>query len=91
MLILEEREAGASMVMMDMRYMWSEMDSPDVMLKRRQPSRLVVLRRSRRCRKGRGVPGWDVGGGDGRAARAKACEYWFERMLSCRVGARCRM
>lgn len=42
--------------MMDMRYMWSAMDSPaaDRMLKRRQPSRLVVLRRSRRWRKGRG-------------------------------------
>ena len=83
---LEEREAGASMVSMDMRYMWSEMDSPDVMLKRRQPSRLVVLRRSRRCRKGRGVPGWDVGGGDERASRAKACQYWSECTLSCRVG-----
>lgn len=58
------------MVMMDMRYMWSEMDSPDVIPKRRQPSRLVVLRRSSRCRKGKGVLGWAVGGGSGRAARA---------------------
>ena len=42
------------MVMMDMRYIWSEMDSPWLMLKRRQPSRLVVLRRSRRWKKGSG-------------------------------------
>jgi len=50
------------MVMMDMRYMWSEMDSPWLMPKRRHPSRLVVLRRSRRWKKGRGedelVSGW---------------------------------
>ena len=50
-------EGGASIVMMDMRYMWSEIDSPVVMPKRRQPSRLVVLRRSRRWRKGRGEEG----------------------------------
>lgn len=37
-----------------MRYMWSAIDSPWTMPKRRQPSRLVVLRRWRRCRKGRG-------------------------------------
>lgn len=58
------------MVMMDMRYMWSEMDSPDVMPKRRQPSRLVVLRRSRRWRKGRGEVDWEVGRAVGRFARA---------------------
>lgn len=28
MLILEAREGGANMVMSDMRYMWSEIDSP---------------------------------------------------------------
>lgn len=61
----DESEAGASMVMMDMRYMWSAIDSPDVMPKRRQPSRLVVLRRSRRCRNGMGVGGLE-GGGDWR-------------------------
>lgn len=59
--------------MMDMRYMWSEMDSPDVMRKRRQPSRLVVLRRSRRWRKGRDEVGLDGGGGLGRSARAVGC------------------
>lgn len=59
------------MVMMDMRYMWSEMDSPDSILLRRQPSRLVVLRRSRRCRKGREEVGWGVvGGALGMCARA---------------------
>lgn len=42
------------MVMMDMRYMWSEIDSPWFMPKRRQPSRFVVLRRSRRWKKGTG-------------------------------------
>lgn len=42
------------MVMMDMRYIWSEIDSPDVISWRRQPSRLVVLRRSRKWRKVRG-------------------------------------
>lgn len=61
------------MVMMDMRYMWSAMDSPSSMSKRRQPSRLVVLRRERRCRKGRGVGGWGVfGGGGGRRLDARA-------------------
>jgi hypothetical protein len=42
------------MVMMDMRYMWSLMDSQSLMPKRRQPARWVVLRRSRRWKKGRG-------------------------------------
>ena len=50
----EARAGGASMVMIDMRYMWSDIDSPDVISSRRQPSRLVVLRRSRRWKKGRG-------------------------------------
>ena len=64
-------EGGASIVMMDMRYMWSEIDSPVVMPKRRQPSRLVVLRRSRRWRKGRGAAEEEGGGGKvGMFARA---------------------
>jgi hypothetical protein len=54
---------------MDMRYMWSEIDSPWVMPKRRQPSRLVVFRRSRRWRKGIGVVGGVVGAGVGRVER----------------------
>lgn len=52
--IREDREGGQSMVMMDMRYMWSEIDSPWLMSKRRQPSRLVVLRRSIRWKKASG-------------------------------------
>lgn len=39
---------------MDMRYIWSLMLSPLLMLNLRQPSRLFVLRRSRRWRKGSG-------------------------------------
>lgn len=53
----EEREEGASIVRMDMRYMWSAIDSPLEMPKRRQPSRGVVFRRVRRWRKGIGVVG----------------------------------
>lgn len=64
----EERGEGGSMVMMDMRYMWSDIDSPFRIPKRRQPSRLVVLRRWRRCKKGIGVVGL-VGGGWGRVER----------------------
>lgn len=53
--------------MMDMRYMWSAMDSGCGMEKRRHPSRGVVLRRWRRWRKGIGVlggvgEGWRGGG-----------------------------
>ena len=55
------REAGASIVMIDMRYMWSAIDSPCAIPKRRQPSRLVVLSRLRKCRKGRGDRGGEVG------------------------------
>ena len=62
------RDGGASMVMMDMRYMWSEMDSPFRRPMRRQPSRLVVLRRVRRWKKGIGVSGLG-GGGAGRVVR----------------------
>ncbi len=57
------------MVKMDMRYMWSEIDSPAVMSKRFQPSRLVVFRRSRRWKKGIGEVGFE-GTGVGRAERA---------------------
>lgn len=82
MLSLELSDAGASIVMMDMRYMWSEMDSPVSMPKRRQPSRLVVLRRVRRWRKERGVSGWVVLGRDdgARAARAEGCWLAFGRV-----------
>jgi len=56
----EESEGGHSIVRIDMRYMWSAMDSPWAMPKRRQPSRLVVFRRERRWKKGTGeaVLGW---------------------------------
>jgi hypothetical protein len=40
--------------MMDIRYIWSAMLSPLRIPKRRQPSRLLVLRRERRWKKGRG-------------------------------------
>lgn len=52
------------MVRMDMRYMWSAIDSLGLVEKRRQPSRGVVLRRSRRCVKGRMVVGGVGGGGE---------------------------
>ncbi len=42
------------MVITDMRYMWSEIDSPLLMSKRRHPSRFVVFSRSRRWKKGTG-------------------------------------
>ena len=57
------------MVKMDMRYIWSEIDSPAVISKRFQPSRLVVFRRSRRWKKGIGEVGFE-GTGVGRAERA---------------------
>ena len=50
----EEREGGQSMVMMDMRYMWSEIDSPCSIENLRQPSRLFVFRRSMMWKKGSG-------------------------------------
>lgn len=59
---LEEREGGQRKVIRAMRYMWSLMDSPWFRPKRRQPSRLVVLRRSRRWKKGIG----EVVEGEGR-------------------------
>lgn len=49
------------MVMMDMRYMWSEMLSPLWIQKRSQPARFVVFRRSRRWKKGIGVVGGEEG------------------------------
>ncbi len=61
------------MVMMDMRYMWSEMLSPEWMQKRSQPARLVVLRRSRRWKKGIGVVGGEEGGGRPSSERAAWC------------------
>lgn len=51
---LEESEAGQRRVMSAMRYMWSLMDSPWLRPKRRQPSRLVVFRRSSMWKKGMG-------------------------------------
>ena len=53
-LMREEREAGASMVKMDILYMWSEIDSPWEIPNRLHPSRLVVLRRSRMWKNGTG-------------------------------------
>jgi len=38
--------------MLDMRYMWSEIDSMGSILKRRQPSREVVFRRLMRWKRG---------------------------------------
>lgn len=52
------RGSGASMVMMDIRYMWSEMDSPSNIRKRRHPSRFVVFSRSRRWKKVTGDVGF---------------------------------
>lgn len=60
-LSLDDSSGGANMVMIDMRYMWSEMDSP-LIPKRRQPSRFVVLRRSRRWKNGIGVFVFSSGG-----------------------------
>jgi hypothetical protein len=57
----EERDLGASMVIMDIRYIWSAIDSPGFTLNRRHPSLGVVLSRSMRCRKGIGDAGCDEG------------------------------
>ena len=63
---LERREEGARSVMIDIRYMWSAMDSGCGTEKRRHPSRGVVFNRSRRWRVGIGeVGGGWVGGGEG--------------------------
>lgn len=71
----EARDGGVSSVIIDIRYMWSEMDSPWLMPKRRQPSRFVVLRRSRRWKKGKGevefVIGWE-----GRVERTVWGVHW---------------
>lgn len=61
-LSLEAREGGHSMVRIDMRYMWSAIDSPWFMPKRRHPSRGVVFKRSRRWKKGIGEVGSEGGG-----------------------------
>ena len=58
-----DKEGGQNMVMMDMRYMWSAMDSP--WWERPaccQPSRLVDLSRERRWKKGIGVDVFSRGG-----------------------------
>lgn len=56
-------EGGQNMVMMDMRYMWSAMDSPWwARCACCQPSRLVVLRRERRWKNGIGVEVFSGGG-----------------------------
>lgn len=82
----EDREGGASMVIMDMRYIWSEIDSPAEMPKRRHPSRLVVLSRSIRCRKGSVEVGF-LGGGKGREASTMiVCQpiEWRQLFHGCR-------
>jgi hypothetical protein len=59
-----DRDGGHSIVMMDMRYMWSAIDSPWLIPNRRQPSRLVVFKRSIRWKNGSGEvelsSGWVV-------------------------------
>ena len=80
------------MMMMDMRYMWSEMDSPFLMLKRFQPSRLVIFRRSRRWKKGTGEAGFE-GTGVGRVDRTVGGFVSIHERNSsrnCRVGQRAR-
>jgi hypothetical protein len=67
------------MVMMDMRYMWSEILSPLSIPKRRQPSRGVVFRRSRRWKKGMGDWGF-VGMEIEAVERARRCQRWGLRM-----------
>jgi hypothetical protein len=64
----EERDGGAIIVMIDILYIWSAIDSPSSMPNRRHPSRFSVFNRSTRWKK-------DIGevesscGGSGRAAR----------------------
>lgn len=62
-------EGGANMLIMAMRYMWSEMDSPRAMPNRRHPSRLVVLSRSRMWKYGTGESEFSAGGPAGIVAR----------------------
>lgn len=75
---MEARGSGASMVMIDIRYMWSEMDSPDDMPKRRHPSRFVVFSCSRRWKKGIGDVGF-AGFGNGSLDTSV-----FSLVLDCR-------
>lgn len=83
----EARARGASSVMMAMRYMWSEIDSPWFMPKRRQPSRFVVFRRVRRWKKGTGEvvcdTGWKGAGMVERTVEGVHCVddvvLWFRR------------
>lgn len=60
----DAKDGGASIVIIDIRYMWSEMDSAAHSPRRRHPSRFVVFRRSRKWKKAIGDVGF-VGGGAG--------------------------
>lgn len=77
----EDSEEGAIMVRMDMRYMWSEMDSPCTIPKRRQPSRLVVFSRSSRWKKGSGESVSGTGGEESSESAAVFCQRGFWGLL----------
>lgn len=82
---VRESVGGQSSVMIDIRYMWSAMLSPWLMPKRRQPSRLVVFRRSSRWKKGIGVVGL-VGYGSGKVDRTVCGVHcWWVAELGVRT------
>lgn len=62
MLSRDERFGGTSMVMIDIRYMWSAIDSPSVIVNRRHPSRFSRFNRSIRWKKGTGEVEFSNGG-----------------------------
>lgn len=64
----DAKDGGASMVIIDIRYIWSEIDSAVYSPKRRHPSRFVVFRRSRKWKKAIG----DVGFVGGRAGNLES-------------------
>lgn len=82
---MEARDSGTSMVIIDIRYMWSEMDSPDSMPKRRHPSRFLVFSNSRRWKKGIGDVGLVGIGNESLETSAFSSVPDYERTSPARV------
>lgn len=79
------------MVMMDMRYMWSAIDSPFEILNRLQPSRLVVFRRSRRWKNGSGEEEPSSGGWGRAFTTVEECDVSSEKSMPGSTQEYCTM
>lgn len=71
MFSLEESDEGAIIVMIDILYMWSAIDSPSFMPKRFHPSRFSRFKPSTRWKKGIGEVEFSCGGFGNSARTAK--------------------